>query len=91
MCDSGNTKSVLCGNLEEWGGEGCGNGVQEGGNTWMPMADSCSGIPEVITMYCSNYPPIKINNLKYLTDKLMFAQNLYKNVHSCFLHNYQNP
>ena len=58
---------------------------------WMPMADSCSGIPEVITMYWSNYPPIKINNLKYLTDKLMFAKNLYKNVHSCFLHNYQNP
>ena len=41
MYDAGNPKLVLCDNLERWGGEGSGKGVQEGGDTCMPMADSC--------------------------------------------------
>ena len=38
---AGNPKLVLCDNLEGWGGEGGGRGIQEGGITYMPMADSC--------------------------------------------------
>ena len=41
MSDSGNPKLVLCDSLEGWGGEGGGRGVQAGGDTCMPMADSC--------------------------------------------------
>ena len=39
MYDTGNPKLVLCDNLEGWGGEGGGRGVQEGGDTCMPKAD----------------------------------------------------
>ena len=35
----GHPKQVLCDNLEGWGGEGGGRGVQEGGDTCMPKAD----------------------------------------------------
>ena len=31
----------LCINLEEWDGEGDGREVQEGGDIYTPMADSC--------------------------------------------------
>ena len=41
MYDTGNPKPVLCDNLERWDGEGGGRGVQEGGDTCMPMAISC--------------------------------------------------
>ena len=34
-------KQGLCINLEEWDGEGDGREVQEGGNIYIPMADSC--------------------------------------------------
>ena len=41
--DTGNPKPklVLCDNLEEWGGEDGGMGVQEVGDTCMLMANSC--------------------------------------------------
>ena len=32
---------VLCDNLEGWGGEGDGKGVQERGDIRVPVADSC--------------------------------------------------
>ena len=41
MCDSEHPKPVLSDNLEAWGGEGAGSSVQEGGETFIPMADSC--------------------------------------------------
>ena len=41
MYDTGHPKLVLCDNLEGWGGEGGGREIQEGGVTYMPMADSC--------------------------------------------------
>ena len=41
MCDSRNPRLVLCDNLEGQGREGDGRGVQEGGDTGVPMADSC--------------------------------------------------
>ena len=31
----------LCINLEEWDGEGDGREVEEGGDIYTPMADSC--------------------------------------------------
>ena len=34
-------KQGFCINLEGWGGEGDGRGVQEGGDICIPMADSC--------------------------------------------------
>ena len=39
MYEAGHPKLVLCDNLEGWGGEGGGRGVQEGGDTCMPKAD----------------------------------------------------
>ena len=39
--DAEHPKLVLSDNLEAWGGEGAGSGVQEGGETFIPMADSC--------------------------------------------------
>ena len=43
MYDAGNPKLVLCGNLGVWGVEGLFMvvGVQNGGDTCIPMADSC--------------------------------------------------
>ena len=41
MCDAEHPKPVLSDNLEAWGGQGAGSGVQEGGETFIPMADSC--------------------------------------------------
>ena len=41
MYDAGNPKLVLCDNLEVWDVEGGGGGVQNGGDTCIPMADSC--------------------------------------------------
>ena len=34
-------KQGLCINLEGWSGEGVGREVQNGGDTFSPMADSC--------------------------------------------------
>ena len=41
MYDAGNPKPVLCDNLEGWDGEGGGREVPEGGDIYIPMADSC--------------------------------------------------
>ena len=38
---AGHSKPVLWGNQEGWGGEGGGKGVQYGGDTGAPVADSC--------------------------------------------------
>lgn len=38
--DAGNPKPVLCDNLEGKNAEGGGKGVQEGRDTYIPMADS---------------------------------------------------
>ena len=40
MYDTGHPKAVLCDNLERWGGEGGWRELQDGGDTYMPMADS---------------------------------------------------
>ena len=34
-------KQGLCINLEMWDGEGCGRELQEGGDIYTPMPDSC--------------------------------------------------
>ena len=41
MYDAGNLKPVLYDNPEGWGRQEGGRRVQEGGVTWMPMANSC--------------------------------------------------
>ena len=40
MHKAGHPKLVLRDNLERQAGEGGGRGVQDGGDTWIPMADS---------------------------------------------------
>ena len=37
----GNSKTVLCDNLAGWDGDGRGWEVQEGGDIYIPNADSC--------------------------------------------------
>ena len=41
MHEAEHSKLVLWDNPEGWGGEGGGSGVQDGGNTCTPTADSC--------------------------------------------------
>ena len=50
MYDAGHPKLVLCDNLERWSGEGGGRGIQDGGDTSMPMADSFSCMAKTITI-----------------------------------------
>jgi len=38
---TGSSNLVFCDNLEGWDGVGGGREVQKGGNTCIPMADSC--------------------------------------------------
>ena len=40
MYGSWHPKLLLCDNLEGWGEEGGGREVQDGGDTYIPMADS---------------------------------------------------
>ena len=67
MYDTRHPKLVLCDNLEQWGGEGVGRGVQEGGDTCVPIANSYWYMTKPITTLHSNYPSIKIN--KFLKRK----------------------
>ena len=41
MQEAGHSKPVLWDNPEGWGGEGGGKGVQDEGNTVIPLAGSC--------------------------------------------------
>ena len=50
---------VFCDNLEGWDGVGDEREVQEGGDTYVPVADSCWCMAEANTMLWSNYPPIR--------------------------------
>ena len=50
LCDTGNSKLVLCDNLVEWNGEGGGREGQEGGDICISMADSSQCMEEIITI-----------------------------------------
>ena len=41
MHEAGHSKLVLWDNQEGWGGEGGGRGIQDHGDTYAPMANSC--------------------------------------------------
>ena len=41
LYDAGSSNPVLCDNLEGWDGVRGGRKAQEGGDTCMPMIDSC--------------------------------------------------
>ena len=60
---------MLCDNLEGWG-EGRWEGVQDEGDTCIPVADSNCYMAETITILSSNYPPIKIKTKTLNLDKL---------------------
>ena len=51
MYDARHPKSVLHDNLEGQGGEGGRRGVQDGGDTCIPMADSYQGMAKAITVW----------------------------------------
>ena len=66
--DTGNSKPVLHDNLQGWGRQGRGGWVQEGGDTCMPMVNSC---------WCmaKNHH----NTIKWLSsnqNKLIFKENI---------------
>ena len=48
--DVGNLISVLCDNLKGWHGVGDGSRVQQGGDMYIPVADSCLNMAEVNTI-----------------------------------------
>ena len=50
LCDTENSKLVLCDNLEEWNGEGGGREGQEGRDICIPMANSSQCMAEIITI-----------------------------------------
>ena len=50
MHEAGYPKLVLWDNPEGWGGQGGGRGVQDGGNTCTPMADSCRCMAKTTTI-----------------------------------------
>ena len=50
MHEAGHSKPVLWDNPEGWGGEGGGKGVQDGGNTVIPLADSCACMAKPTTV-----------------------------------------
>ena len=61
--EAGHPKPVLWDGPEGWSGEGDGRGVQDGGDAFVPMADSLRCMAKILTILLSNYPPIKINKL----------------------------
>ena len=48
--ETGSSNLVLCDNLQEWDGVGGRREAQEGGDTCIPMADSCSYVAETKTI-----------------------------------------
>ena len=50
MLEAGHSKLVLWDNLEGWGGEGAGRGVQDEGDTCTPMVDSCQCMTKTTTI-----------------------------------------
>ena len=58
------SKAPKVGALGQPRGMGCEGGVwgvQNGGDTCVPVADSCKCMGKTTTILKSNYPPIKIN------------------------------
>ena len=51
MHEAGYSKLVLWDNSEGWGWQGGGRGVQDGGNTCAPVADSCQCMAK-LSQYC---------------------------------------
>ena len=50
MYETGNLKQVDWDNPEGWDGEGRWRGVQDGGPTCAPTADSCQGMAKTTTI-----------------------------------------
>ena len=50
LYDAESSNSVLCDNLEGWDGVGSGREVQEGGNIYILMTDSCQYMAETNTV-----------------------------------------
>ena len=50
MHETGHSKLVLWDNPKGWGREGSGSGIQVGGDTCTPMADSCPCMAKTTTI-----------------------------------------
>ena len=50
MHEAGHSKPVLCDNPEGWDGEGGGRGVQDGGDTYTPVVNSCQCTAKTTTI-----------------------------------------
>ena len=50
LYEAGHSKSVLCDNQKEWGGQGHGRGVQDGRDTCIAVADSYRCMAKTITI-----------------------------------------
>ena len=50
MHEAGHSKPVLGENPEGWGGEGGGGGIQDVGDTCIPVGDSCQCIAKTNTI-----------------------------------------
>ena len=50
MHETGHSKLVFWDNPEGWGGEGGGRGVKDGGDTCVPVADSCQCMGKTIIL-----------------------------------------
>ena len=50
MHEAGHSKPVLGENPEGWGGEGGGGGIQDVGDTCIPVGDSCQCITKTTTI-----------------------------------------
>ena len=50
MHEAGHSELVLWDNPERWGGEGGKSGVQDGGDTCTPVADSCLCMAKTTTI-----------------------------------------
>ena len=61
QCIKQDTQSQCIGTTQK--GDGGGRGVQDGGGTFMPMADSCQCMAKTTTVLYSNQLQIKVNKL----------------------------
>ena len=50
MHETGHSKLVFWDNPEGWDGEGGGRGVKDGGDTCVPVADSCQCMGKTIIL-----------------------------------------
>ena len=67
---------MLCDKLEGWSWEEGGREVQQGGDTCIPVADSCRNMGKTITVLKRDYAVIKIHKVSQKREKNNFLRVL---------------